>query len=330
MQLKKILPILIIAIHCFSTATAQDFIYSQINNTSFLYNPALTGHVPSSYRLAALFRSQWTGIDGGYKNYSFAGDFNRFSLTNNNMGLGLAVSQETAFNDKLINNTILGSWAYHVALDKEERFYWSIGFQGGVFTRRYNVSDIKFASGLLGGENEIINSSMTVNPDIRIGTNWTSYLNSRFSFKMGVSILHIGGFQETAVRYVSSTSSVVIVHGDADYYLNSSVILQPAFFVIAQGGARQFNVGATLYKGFENGHQFFGGVFWRYQEAMIATVGMEMNKIKVSMSYDTNINLLSVITGFRGGFEISVSYTGQVARTRHSDDLYERDYFNMD
>lgn len=330
MQLRKILPILIITIHCFSTAAAQDFIYSQINNTSFLYNPALTGHVPSSYRLTAFFRSQWASIDGGYKNYSFAGDFNRFSLTNNNMGLGLAISQETAFKDKLINNSILGSWAYHVALDKKERFYWSIGFQGGVFTRRYKVSDIKFASGLLGGENEVISAPMTVSPDIRIGTNWTSYINSRFNFKMGVAVLHVGGIQETIINNVSSTSSSLVVHGDANYYLNSSVILQPAFFVIAQGGSRQFNVGTTVYKGFESGQQFFGGLFWRYQDAMIATVGMEMNKIKVSMSYDTNINLLSVVTGFRGGFELSISYIGQVARTRHNDDLYDRDYFNID
>jgi type IX secretion system PorP/SprF family membrane protein len=330
MQLRKILPILIITIHCFSAATAQDFIYSQINNTSFLYNPALTGHVPSSYRLAALFRSQWASIDGGYQNYSLAGDFNRFSLTNNNMGLGLAISQETAFKGNLINNSIIGSWAYHIALDKEEKFYWSIGFQGGVATRRYKTTDIKFASGLLGGENEIISAPMTVNPDIRIGMNWTSYINSRFNFKMGAALLHIGGFQETIISNVSSTSSSVVVHGEADYYLSSSVTLQPAFFVIAQGGARQFNVGTTLYKGFESGYQFFGGLFWRYKDAMIATVGMEKNKIKVSMSYDTNINLLSVVTGFRGGFELSISYIGQVARTRHSDDLYERDYFNID
>ena len=105
MQLRKILPILIITMHCFSAATAQDFIYSQINNTSFLYNPALTGHLPSSYRLAILARSQWANIDGGYKNVSFAGDFNRYSLTNNNMGFGFAVSQEMAFGDKLIKAT---------------------------------------------------------------------------------------------------------------------------------------------------------------------------------------------------------------------------------
>ena len=331
-NIQKLFLLLCFTLSSLASVQSQDFIYSQITNTAFLYNPALTGHIPSAYRLTALYRNQWYNIDGGYQNYSFAADMNRFSMTNNNIGLGFMASQEQSMNGRLINNSAIFSWAYHIALDKKQKYYWSIGLQGGMLARRYNTANLKFASGLLGGTNEMISIPTTFNPDLRAGMNWTSYLNRRFSFKMGASYIHIGGITEKLIEDVSTIPAIVVVHGDADYYLSSTMLLQPSFLVVSQGGSRQLNTGMMFFKKFEEGsnQQVFAGVHWRARDAVIGSFGFELNKVRFQVSYDYNTSALAVATDGEGGFELSIGYIGQIARTRHVEDLHQRDYFDMD
>lgn len=310
---------------------AQDFSYSQFYNASFLYNPALTGHLPSAYRLTSMYRSQWQNIDGGFQNYTFAADANLYSPSSNTLGYGIIVNQEESMNGRLKNTHSLASAAFHISMDGREKYFLSIGFQAGMLSRRYNTANLKFGSGLLGGINEIIESENTVNFDARAGLNLTAYVSKRFSFKLGAAYLHLGGMTEQLINN-STIPSTVVMLGDADFYFNKNQnrLLQPSFIIFSQGGARQFNFGLSYFQSLEGGQKVFGGLHWRVQDAVITNFGIELtNKIRFTFSYDINHSGLASVTRGQGGFELSIGYIGQVARAGKTKNPYERDYFNL-
>lgn len=313
-----------------SSLQAQDFAYSQFYHSAFLYNPALTGHIPSSYRLAVVHRQQWTKIDGGYKTSSFTADLNRFSTSLNTIGFGFAAYSDQSMNGNFIQNSVLASMAYHLGIDEAKRFYLSIGIQGGLLASRFKTDDLNFASGLLGGTNEIIAAPSSQGMDMRLGLNWTSYLSNRFSFKLGAAYLHIGGISENIIQG-GELPATIVYHGEADWYITEKLLLQPSFMVLSQGGARNVNFGTLAYKGFnDNEIQMFAGVHWRVGDAIIPVIGGERNSIRLAISYDFTVSPLMAANGFAGGIEISFSYTGQVARTRHETDIYQSDYFHYE
>lgn len=323
-KLDKIL--LILLLFSFSYSGAQDFTFSQHNNATFLYNPALTGHLAGAYRLSLMSRQQWMSIDGGFKNYSFTGDMNRFSATDNTIGFGFMATAEESMDGKLKGTNVLGSMAYHLSIDKDLKYYLSVGFQAGWYQNRYNVNNLKFESGLFGGVNEVITKPVTSSTDIRVGLNWTSYLTPKFEFKMGAAYLHVGGLQEELIE-VSVTPATVVTHGDAIWRFHPKMQLLPSFLILSQGGARQFNFGTTLNRTFNEETQAFLGVHWRVNDAIIPSIGGRYKSIQLAVSYDFTISKLMGATG--GSMEVSFSYLGQFARTRHVDDM-DKDFFNVD
>ncbi len=316
---------------------AQDFSYSQFYNSAFIFNPALTGHVPSSYRLTLMARNQWNNpggnsIDGGYKNYSFAADGNFYNPNLNTLGYGLMINQEESMGGALQSTHALASSAFHIKIGDSEKYFLSLGFQAGMLNRRYKTANLTFASGLLGGINEVIVTPSNYNLDARAGINWTSYLSDRFRFKLGAAYLHLGGITETLLENSSSTiPSTVVVHGDANFTMGrkKNMELQPSFIIMAQGGARQFNLGMSYMQSFEN-VKMFGGIHWRVMDAFIGNVGFEWNNIRVTYSYDITHSSLSNYIGIQGGSEIAIGYNGQIARARQTDNPYERDYFSIE
>lgn len=325
-KLKTIL-LLIVLFH-FSYSQAQDFAFSQHHNATFLYNPALTGHLPSSYRISLMSRQQWKSIGGGFNNYSFTGDMNRFSATDNTIGFGLMAATEESMEGKLKGTNILGSMAYHLSLDKGLKYYLSVGLQAGWYQKRYNTANLKFASGLTGGVNEVIDVPTTSATDIRVGLNWTSYLTPKFEFKMGAAYLHVGGLEEQLIKGVSVTPATVVTHGDAIWRFRKKMELLPSFLILSQGGARQFNFGATLKRTFNEKTQAFVGTHWRVNDAIIPSIGGRYKSIQIAMSYDFTISKLMGATG--GSMELTFSYLGQFARTRHIEDLDNKDFFDVD
>jgi hypothetical protein len=54
-----------------------------------------------------------------------------------------------------------------------------------------------------------------------------------------------------------------------------------------------------------------GGVVYRADDAMIASIGAKMENIVAKVGYDINVSSLSTASTGRGGFEISVTYINQ-------------------
>lgn len=314
--LKLYTTILLLIVISSATVNAQDFTFSQFYHTNFLYNPALTGHIPSSYRLAILYRQQWLNIDGGFKNYAFTADIN---FNNKNSGtkpaFGLAAMQEEGMEGRLKQTNILFSSALHQEIGSGQKYFLSIGMQGGLFSRRFNTTNLKFGSGLLGGINEIITTPNSLNFDLRVGVNWSSYLNNdQMVLNLGVGYLHLGGLKETTLLRVSTIEPAVVVNGSMDWHIKKDkILLMPSFLVMSQGGSRQYNFGTSFFYRMNENYNFFTGVHWRVKDAIIPSIGAEYKTVRVTMSYDFTTSALR--SSSFDGIEISIGYNGQLART---------------
>ena len=56
------------------------------------------------------------------------------------------------------------------------------------------------------------------------------------------------------------------------------------------------------------------GSLLRWNDALIPVVKLEMNSFTVGCSYDVNVSRLNTVSNSRGGFELSLSYSGLLNR----------------
>ena len=83
----------------------------------------------------------------------------------------------------------------------------------------------------------------------------------------------------------------------------------------AQNGHRQllggFLYGWDIQKDYDSDPlTFYIGSFLRWGDALIPVIKMDMNHVTVGISYDANISKLNVVSNWRGGLELTASYTG--------------------
>jgi len=58
------------------------------------------------------------------------------------------------------------------------------------------------------------------------------------------------------------------------------------------------------------------GTLIRWNDALIPVIKLEMNSFNLGLSYDVNVSRLNTVSNDRGGFELSLSYTGLLSRDR--------------
>jgi hypothetical protein len=63
-------------------------------------------------------------------------------------------------------------------------------------------------------------------------------------------------------------------------------------------------------------YTFTLGTLLRWNDALIPVLKLEMNSFTVGLSYDVNVSRLNTVSNSRGGFELSLSYTGWLNRDK--------------
>jgi hypothetical protein len=58
------------------------------------------------------------------------------------------------------------------------------------------------------------------------------------------------------------------------------------------------------------------GAFLRWKDAILPVVKMDMQSLSVAISYDVNVSPLKTASMGRGGYELSLTWTGFVNRER--------------
>jgi len=301
------------------TSNAQTSHFSQFYSTPLLINPAATGLTAGPYRLAANYRTQWSGAGSPYRSLTFSGDaqiMNGLLPEGNRLGLGLTIVNDKTMEGAVQANALGVSAGYHVALDAEDVQTLSVGFQGSYNEKRIDFSRLQFESQYNGIDfdpslpiGEILPGGKKYFLDLGAGAMYSYRIEDR-SFFAGAAMYNILKKEETYLTEQFRTPSIIslVTGGDIDVGFNHSLYFSGNYR--QQGNVRETTVGMAY--GFfldQEGYSAFRlGLWHRLNDALIPYAGFTYDGLQIGCSYDYTVSSKKTRANARNAFEISVVY----------------------
>jgi len=304
-----------------------DIHFSQFYELSTLRNPALVGVSSGNYRVTAYYRNQWSSVTNPYETMLINGEY-RFTLSgssNDFLSVGLL-----GFSDKAgdIDQKITGVYPainFNKSLDQNNNSYLSFGFTGGYLQTSFDPTKAtfnnQFQSGIFNAANPTMenlpNPKFTVY-DIGAGINYNFTPGSRdeATYLFGLSGYH---FTQPAFSYYTTFRNTENVRWNVNASmirdLSNSIILQTHINYANQGTYTELIGGFLLgWKTFtvhtEPTFEIFAGPMFRYGDAVIPVVKLKYKNMSVGASYDVNVSSLKPASDMEGGFEMTLTLTG--------------------
>ncbi len=307
-----------------NSLTAQDLHFSQFYNTPLLTNPANTGFIPDAdYRIGGSYRNQWsTVMSVPYKTTTLFADAQVFRdrLDNGWLGLGGVILSDVAGSGSLRSTKIYGSVAYHQMLGNSSLL--SAGFNLGWANKRIDVSRLKFPDQFDGKFfDNTIPTSVAFNAtnvnylDVQAGLNYAYFPTEQVYVNAGYSIMHVNRPRETFFNDNTNNGRIPMRHTgfiNAILKVNSSVIINPNVYYSNQARANELVFGLNAaYNLSEAGEkQLIAGLYYRPGDAIVPTIGFELNNVRFTFSYDVTMSSLNRFNNSRGASEFNLLKKG--------------------
>jgi type IX secretion system PorP/SprF family membrane protein len=308
-------------------AIAQDIHYSQFYESPLTLNPALTGINDCRYRICVNYRNQWSSIPAPYNTPSISFDINSLApkvIKTGNLSAGLLLYDDESGDGHLNNLSIIASGGYMIHPDVAKEHSVSIGVQVGYTQKTIDFSKLTFESQF---------NQSVFDPNL---PSYESYKPSMGYVNLNAGILwmykpsdklkiYAGG---AAFNVIQPTESFLqtnplgnklpirfTLHGGADIDINDKSGIVPSIIYMSQAGSNELNLGAAYRYSLQGNlpAKLYFGAYYRVGDAIIPTVAMDYQNFRVGLSYDVNASSLSTATGYKGGFELSINYTGCIS-----------------
>lgn len=302
---------------------AQDLHFSQFFNNPLLTNPANTGFIPDAdYRLGASYRNQYSNIMAQpYKTMSIYGDAQVFRdrIETGWLGLGGVIFRDVAGSGSLTSTKIYGSIAYHQMLGLSSLL--TAGFNVGWANKRVDQSkltfpdqfDGKFFDGTMPTSAQLLNNSVSYF-DMQAGINYAYFPTEDIYINAGYSIHHVNRPKETFFEddETSRLDMRQIGFINAILKMSDNVIINPTAYYTNMAKASELVVGmnAAYNLSGDGAKQIIGGLFYRYGDAIIPTVGLQINNMRFTFSYDVTSSSLKNFNHSFGADEFNLLYKG--------------------
>jgi len=314
-------------------ASAQDIHFSQIQEAPLWLNPANTGFFNGYFRAVANYRNQWAAMGNAYQTMALSIDGNALKVRKNKAyaGLGLFIFNDRAGVAKIgttqaqlhanaivkasKNSKIAGG--IYLGVNQNSATYAAL-----TYGNQYNGKEIdqSLATG------EIVNYTSFVNSDVGAGLNYeyssaTSDMtrDDIFSLKIGAAVHHInrpvqrfstGSVYRVPMRFVGNVQARIDIR-------DTKLSLLPSLVYLQQASAMEIIAGTHLRFRFKNGTKLTGnrteaglnvGLYYRFNDAIIPQVNLDMGKYAIGVSYDYNISKFSQVSKGMGGFEVYLKF----------------------
>jgi type IX secretion system PorP/SprF family membrane protein len=298
---------------------AQDPVYSQFYNAHLQLNPALAGNT-NSPRFQLNYRNQWPSLPTVYSTYSLSYDQYIKAIKS---GVGVVLTSDNAGNGTLVSSGINGYYSYKLKISDET--FLKSGMEVGFHSLSLNWNKLQFGDAIdpqnggisPGGipypSSEIAplnnsNNYLTIgsglvlyNPNFYVGLSLNNLNNPDVSF------LGVGSNQESSSKTLPTRISlhagtqITLVRGNKQV---DPTFISPNLMYVRQSGYNQLNVGAFL-----SVNKIQGGLWYRHSlyngDALIASIGVKKDFLKISYSFDFTLSELSIQQG--GSHEIGIA-----------------------
>lgn len=316
-----------------ATVVAQDIHFSQFTTTPLLVNPATAG-MSHEFMAVINYKDQWRSVTPNpFRTFNVSADmaFMEKKSTGSHMGVGLDVFSDKAGDGAMGTTTAQLHLSGILAVNDNNLI--SAGIFGGFGQRSVQYDKFYW-------DNQYINGSLDLNApsmeqvaypnrtyaDMGAGIAWfygkghmTITSNDAMNFTAGFSAYHLN--QPVYSFYGNNDAKLpmkLVAHGNGDIGLkNYSLVLEPAYLVMIQGGHHEIDAGMLVKYWLQEASHFTGrkkasaivlGGYYRFGDALNIVTAYELNMMRIGFSYDVNLSGLTVASKSRGGFEISLRF----------------------
>ena len=315
---------------------AQDIHFSQFYMAPLTQNPGFAGAL---YGMEANvnYKEQWRSVGSPYK--TVAASYN-LSLQKKKrakayFALGLDFFSDKAGDSKMGTTQANLTGAAHVYLDRYTKF--GGGLQVGFAQRSVDYTSLTWGNQFdgmaynptLSSRENLPAAASTVYPDVAAGVvysyNNTAGMrrvtdNNDFRVNIGLSVFHISQPNYSFQGNNDKLYAKFVLHGNALLSIPySNIGFVPGVIFYKQGGPSEVLAGSLIRYVLNQKSKYtrnritsaisLGGYF-RAKDAAVAAFLIEYSNYSIGMSYDVNISSLKVASVGRGGFELSLRYTG--------------------
>lgn len=318
-----------------ASVKAQDPHFSQFAYTPLQLNPALTGIFDGKIRISNTYRSQWSGLGNGYKTLHISLDapLGKETMQNNYFGIGAMVYQDKAGTAGYRSTIFEGSLSYTTALDDNRNHYFALGFQAGLNQNSIDLTKATWDSQWNGdffdptlASGESIQLQQFSYLDFNAGVLYYYLPDEYNSFNIGASMSHIGS---PNVSFYTLTETPlrrkITIHSGGEINIDKSyqTWIEPKLLVVLQGKQKEIMAGGyfknkvqlkSRYTNYMKEAYFYGGAFYRWDDAVVISARFEFNTLGLGLSYDINTSSLSKLSGSSNAFEINLSYVSYIKR----------------
>lgn len=310
---------------------AQDLHFAQFTNSPLLTNPANTGFIPDGdYRFGVNYRNQWSSVTAfPYKTMSVFGDMQLLQNQEGTgwIGLGGLLLRDVAGASVLTSTKAYGSVAYHQMLGLGSLL--SLGFNVGWSNKQINTQGLSFPSQWNGqffdlhlSGAPVLQTNQSNYLDLQTGLNYAYFPNDRVWLNGGVSVMHVNRPRESffADDGLSDNRLSIRYNGffNSSFKLNDRWIVSPAAYYTTQAASAQLMGSVTVrYNASGDGStELLAGLAYRHRESVIPSIGIGLNDLMFSFSYDVTLSGLNAFNGYRGAYEFSLIKQGRRDRYR--------------
>lgn len=328
---------------------AQDIHFSQFYASPLTLNPAMTGNLNGSYRAALIYRNQWSSIPAPYSTIAASFDMPvvRGIFGTDHVGAGLALYNDRAGDGNLSNLSVMLSGAYHKALDREGRYFVSVGGQFGYVQKSVDFLKLLFESQIENFEfntnapnGEPIQDNFFNYFDVRVGGLVTASVNDYVSLYAGGAYFHLTKPQENFLDLTqipdgerNFLDARLSFNVGATVMVTDKFSISPSGLFMSQTGNRELSAGAAFGYHFNQGSRYrrgstqdnsavYLGGWYRFGDAISLLLGVDFKSFKFGFSYDVNISDLDIASLNQGGVELSLIYIGPLNEKTSKQPLY--------
>ena len=310
------------------TLRAQDPQFSQFYATPLYTNPALAG-AAKDINFGVSYNRSKLNLETPRELMQFSSIIPLFrgSESEHIGGIGATIYQ-----DKLDVWKELGIYvaaAYNVPLNFDHTQVVIFSLQGGFIQKSVDESQLRFGSQyspFVGFDpsqaaNTTLESDRTSFPVINAGVMYyfnpqRNYMIYTGSFFGGLAVSNINRPDESFLNDGSNKVPLIIKgHTGTEFYLTSKLKWSPQLLVLYRNPSFQFNVGTYFSYGLGgsglNSRPFEAilGLWYRWADAAIFSVGFNTGSLTLGFSYDFNqTSITQDFNDLGGAFEVSLKY----------------------
>jgi len=303
---------------------SQDLHFSQYFNSPLLVNPANTGFSPDvDWRLGANYRNQWSSLTNNpYKTMSAWGDAQILNnhIDNGWIGIGGSLLRDVAGSGGLTSTKAFASIAYHQLVGLNSLI--STGFNLGYINQRVDFTKLTFDDqwnknffdvNVPSGEPFAYSSVGFF--DLQAGVNYALFPSDNAYFNVGFSAMHINRPKESFFSNSDVDTRIPVrltLFLNGSFKLNDQWIINPNAYISEMAKAYEVVLGMNAHYNLsgDGNTQLIAGAYYRYNDAIIPTVGYQLNDLSITVSYDVTASGLSQYNQSRGAYELALVKTG--------------------